>query len=215
MDNFCASATSMVTNCGTCGHACPGNGLATDNVACQSGNTCTFSCKGENYDVDKNAANGCEAADAPQGNHTQSAAASEGAVACYDGNGHTVHFTGTLLSDNRVHENPAVTGFDAATGSAPDWYSISATGESSIINPCVDDVVLTLTVPGSSSPTCYQFTVITDKHTFTCQTDATGTCGFNSGTSQYTDGSTILIEVSKTCNTAVSEKVTYTVDGHL
>jgi hypothetical protein len=215
METFCPGATDTAANCGMCGTVCPGYMQTADNVTCQNGTTCTFSCQGENYDVDDSTADGCEVPDSPQGNHTQSAAASEGNVACYDGNGHTVHFTGMLPSDDRVHEDPAVTGFDTASGSAPDWYSIDCTGQSSILNPCEDDVVLTLTVQGSGSPSCYQFFVETDKNTYTCQTDTTGTCGFNATTSQYTDGSTMLIEVSKTCSTTVIESVTYVVDGHL
>ena len=210
VETYCAGATSSVTNCGTCGNVCPGNGLSTDNVTCANAMTCTFSCQGENYDVDKSTRGG-EVPDLPQGNHTQSAPANEGAVSCNDGNGHTVHFTGQIPSDKQVHEIPAIVGFNTGTGSAPDWYSINATG-----GVCQDDVVLTLTVQGSGSPNCYTLTVITDKHTYSCQTlDATGNCGINQTVGQYSDGSTMLIEVQKICTTSVVENVTTIVDGHL
>lgn len=210
-ESYCPGATNTPANCGTCGNVCPGYQKPNDNVTCQGGTTCTFSCQGENYDVNNSQGDGCEAVDSPQGNHTQSAPANEGAVSCNDGNGHTVHFTGQLLSDKRVHETPAVVGFDTASGSAPDWYSINGTGGSF----CQNDVTLTLSVQGSGSPTCYKLTVITDKHTYTCQTDATGNCGINQTVSQYSDGSTLLIEVQKTCGTNLIENVTTIVDGHL
>lgn len=211
MESFCPGATNTPTNCGMCGTVCPGYQQPNDNVTCQNGMTCTFSCQGENYDVDKNAGNGCEVADVPVGNHTQTSAAYVADVSCNDGNGHTVHFTGTLLSDARVHENAAIVGFDTNSGSAPDWYSINATGGTF----CVNDVVLSFSVAGSASPTCYSLTVITDKNTYSCQADGTGNCSMSHSSGQYSGGSVIRIELQKTCGTNVSENVTYTVDGHL
>jgi hypothetical protein len=149
------------------------------------------------------------------GNHTSAAAAYVADVACYDGTGHTLHFTGTLPSDRQVHENPAVVGFDAASGSEPDWYSVNATGQSSIVNPCNNDVVVTLVVQGSLDPACYRLDVITDKFMYSCQTDATGGCAINQLNGQYSDGSVMKFAVSKTCSTNLIEDVPYVVDGHL
>jgi len=205
---FCAGAVDTPTNCGTCGTVCPGYMLPSDNVACQAGTTCTFSCQGESYDVDGSEANGCEVTDAPEGNHTEATAAVEAAESDCDA---TFSFGGKLVSDARVHELPAVVGFDAASGSAPDWYSFEGVGNSF----CQNDLVFTLTMTGSTSPGCYRFTVITDKETYTCTTDATGTCGIDYLDGQFSDNTTIYAEVSKVCGTTVTESVAYTVSGHL
>jgi hypothetical protein len=211
-ETFCAGATVTPTNCGSCGAICPGYLQTADNVTCQDATTCTFSCQGENYDIDGNPANGCESPDAPQGNHTVSAAASEGSVSDCDTGTVEFTFSGVLLSDTRAHQNPTVLGFDTASGSAPDWYSIIGVGHTF----CSNDIVMTLAIQGSGSPSCYQFTVITDKNTYTCPTDATGSCGFNNTSGgQFSDNTTIDIEVSKTCSTSVTEDVSYTVSGHL
>jgi hypothetical protein len=207
-ETYCPSATDTPTSCGTCGNVCPGNGLSTDNVTCANGTTCTFSCQGENYDVDGNAANGCEVPDAPVGNHTKSTAADEGQVSDCDS---PFTFGGTLVSDARVHENPAVVGFDTPSGSAPDWYQVEGVGHTF----CQNDIVVTLQVNGSKSPTCYSFQVISDKNDYTCQANASGTCGFNDSGGQYSDNTELYFEVFKTCSTSVTESVTYTISGHL
>jgi hypothetical protein len=212
-ETFCPDATDTAADCGTCGTVCPGYLQTADNVTCANGTTCTFSCQGENYDVDDNEADGCEVPDAPQGNHTQSTAANEGDVSDCDSGTTEFTITGLLVSDTRVHEDPAVVGFDTASGSAPDWYSIFGVGHTL----CENDIVMTLAVQGSQSPACYAFTVITDENTYNCQTDATGTCGFDDDSGgQFSDNTTIYIEVSKTCSSAsLTESVSYTVSGHL
>jgi hypothetical protein len=207
----CESSLTSVTGCGACGNVCPGYLKPDDNVTCNVSQACTFTCQSEHYDVDNNPSDGCEVVDSPTANHTQNTATSAGSIDCNDGNGMTVDLTGGLPSDKRVHENPAVSGFDSATGSAPDFFSISATGGFT----CQDDVVLTLTVTGSASPTCYKLTVITDKVTLSCQTGVAGTCSINQTSNQYSDGTTILVDVSKTCGTNVTENVPYSVVGHL
>jgi hypothetical protein len=170
-----------------------------------------MSCRGENYDVDGDITNGCEQLQ-PDSATVESQASSLGDVSCNDGNGHTVHFTGTLLSDTRLHQNPAVVGFNPETGSAPEWTSIDATGGTF----CSNDVVLTLSVTGSSRPAgCYQMTVITDEDTYSATTDGTGTASISETGGQYFDNSTIDIEVDKVCSTSLTEAVDYTVDGHL
>jgi hypothetical protein len=227
MEIYCPGATDTVTNCGACGTVCPGYMKAADNVTCTTAMACTFSCQGESYDVDNNPADGCEVADAPQGNHTESTAASEGSLSDCDDGGIDFTFTGQLPSDKQVHEDPAVVGFNAVTGSAPDWYGIVGVGHTF----CENDIVMQLCVHGSSSPSCYELTVM-GTSTYSCQTDATGCCppdpspqGTCSGAvasagicknngGEFDDNTTVFIEVQKTCNTSVTENVTYTVDGH-
>jgi hypothetical protein len=59
-------------------------------------------------------------------------------------------------------------------------------------------------------------TVITDKNTYSCQTNASASCSISQSSGQYTDGSVIDIEITKVCPASmVVENVTYTVDGHL
>jgi len=174
--------------------------------------TCTFSCQGENYDVDGNPGDGCEVADSPQGNHTGSTPASAGPFSDCDGGMSVTLFSGTLPSDQRVHENPAVVGFDPISGSAPDWVSITPT--TSVF--CQSDIVATLNVMGSAFPGCYKLTVITDKVMYSCQTDVmSGSCTINhTGGGQFSDGTSVLFEISKTCSTAQTESVGYDVVGH-
>jgi hypothetical protein len=238
-ESFCASATSTVTDCGTCGYDCPGDDhmsgtVLHDNVTCTAAQTCTFSCEGENYDVDGTPADGCEVAASPQGNHVQSAAAAGGSAPECDNNSLAqIDITGHLPSDTRAHANPAIIGFDAATGSAPDWWTLFPLQG----NDCDNDIVMQLTVTNSSSPACYKLTVITNLVAagYTCQTDASGTCPPDPNPSgsctqtttgagicknnggQWSDSgnNTIYIEVSKTCSTNVCEDASYTVSGHL
>jgi hypothetical protein len=207
---FCAAATTTPTNCGACGTVCPGYMQASDNVTCQSGSTCTFSCQGENYDVDNAAVDGCEVNDAPTGNHTMSTPVNLGSQSCDDGFAIT-GASGTLPSDKRVHATASVVGFDAASGSAPDWFEITGTGGTF----CSNDIVVTLTVTGSAAPTCYKLTVITDKNTYSAQTDATGTAKITHSTDQYSDNTVISFEVQKTCSTSVIENVSYAITGNL
>jgi hypothetical protein len=208
--SFCAAATTTPTNCGTCGTVCPGYMQTKDNITCQSGGTCTFSCQGESYDVDNAAVNGCEVTDSPTGNHTMSTAVNLGSLPCDDGFAIT-GASGTIPSDKRVHEDPAVVGFDAASGSAPDWFKVTGTGGLT----CTNDVVLTLTISGSASPACYQLTVITDRTTYSQQTDATGVAKITHANDQYTDNTVITFEVHKTCGTSVIEDVSYAITGNL
>jgi hypothetical protein len=208
MESYCSSAIATPTNCGACGTVCPGYLEPNDNVTCQNSATCTFSCQGENYDVNNSAADGCEVADSPTGNHTKATAANEGSVSDCDSN---FSYTGHLVSDKQVHASPAIVGFDTTSGSAPDWTDFTGVGH----DFCENDIDLTLTVTGSASPGCYEFTVITDKNTYVCQTNGQGTCGFNDSEGQFSDNTIIYVEVQKTCTATVIENVSYTVSGHL
>lgn len=214
--SYCAEATSGPANCGTCGTVCPGNGSANATVSC-SQPTCSFTCNGEAYSVDNNKANGCEISDAVTGNHSQNTATSVGDKACYDDSSDP-NISGRIPSDSEDHTNPAVAGFDDATGSAPDYYVIHAVGQSSIINQCANNVVLELKMSGSSHPTCYHLQVTTNKGSYGCDTNAAGTCLINQdGNSKYDDGTNITVVVSKraACSSALRDNPTYTVKGHL
>ena len=122
-------------------------------------------------------------------------------------------FSGTVPSDHRVHANPAITGFDSISGSAPDWVSITPTTSAF----CNNDIVATLNVMGSAFPTCYKLTVIANQGaiTYSCQTDGSGSCtiSHNSG-GQFNDGTSVVFEVSKTCAVTQFESVAYDVVGH-
>jgi hypothetical protein len=192
---------------------CPGYQKPNDNVTCGGGTTCTFSCQGENYDVNANPADGCEVQDATTGNHTQATASNQGSISCFDGNGMTVNLAGAMISDARVHENAAITGFSASAGAAPDFFTVHATG-----GVCINDIALTLQVTGSSMPTCYKLTVVTNPATVTRtqQTGASGAATITAGSGAYSDGTDIAVVVEKTCSAAtLAENVTYTVKGHL
>jgi hypothetical protein len=193
------------TNCNSCGNACPGRGLPTANAAC-SGGACSFSCVGENYDVDNNPSNGCEQLDSPLNNHDLAHATSLGSHDCNDS---TISWNGVITSDSRTH-SPAVPGFNGAVGAAPDFAVINATG-----GLCINDLAFTLTMSGGGATTCYMLTVTTSSRVLTCSTTGSGTCGVSFGSGAYPDSSTISFKVEKTCSSSIRERVTYTVQGHI
>ena len=207
------TCTSLATvqNCGACGATCPGLGKPNANVTCQNGGTCTFSCQGDAYDVDNNPGNGCEQVLTGAANHTSGTAkfASPATQDCFDSS--SGGFSGTIASDARAHANPNVPGFDAATGSAPQFWKVTATGGSICQNGL--DVLITMT--GATS-NCYGLTVTTDKPATFAAPVVNGTARINPGdTGIYSDDSTILFKVEKTCGTSVREVADYTVSYHL
>lgn len=209
-ETYCSGATSTPANCGMCNNVCPGYMQLNDNVTCQGGMTCTFSCQGENYDVNNNKADGCEKVDNPVGNHTSATATYQGSFPCTDGSSQQ-NMTGKIESDAQGHASPAITGFNGATGAAPDFFVLDATGGAF----CQNDMNLFLQVNGSSSPACYKMTAITNKGTQTCQTGVTGACSITNGSGSYSGGTQITVIVEKTCGTNITEEVTYAVTGHL
>jgi hypothetical protein len=219
-----SSGTCVVTGC-------PGYKKAADTVTCENG-TCTFSCQGENYDVDGDETDGCEVPAVPQGDHEESSAGNAGTAPECDDGGIQFTVSGNLPSDTRVHEDPSVAGFDSTTGSAPDWFALTPIQGSL----CDNDIVMQLCVTGSSFPSCYELTVITNEFTLGCQTNTSGCCppdpnpaGSCGGTTtgsgicqnngqEFSDTSPetpILIEVSKTCSTSMSDDAKFNVGGHL
>jgi hypothetical protein len=205
----CAGAATTPDHCGTCDHACPGWDQASAEVTCNAPD-CTFACKGEQYDVNGLPDDGCELADNPTGNHTQTAATNLGSLPC-DDVASQINLNGILPSDGRVHQDPTIDGFNATTGAAPDWFKVYGSGGTF----CLDDVTLTLQVFGASNPACFALTAITDKATYSCQTMSGGTCNFAPGTSSYSDGTDIFIKVEKTCTGVPPASIAYKVTGHL
>jgi cysteine-rich repeat protein len=198
-------------NCGACGNVCPGFGLANDDVSCAdpATSTCALTCRGENYDVNGVASDGCEVLHPTPPGHTQATAGQLTAASCVDGDSQRI-FHGTMASDGRVH-TPPVEGFNSTTGSAPDEWSILATGGS-----CINDYLGTVTTAGGSASSCYRLSVVTDKGTKSFALPGAGTTTFSSaGGGSYSDGSTIFFVVDKVCPLPVQENITYDVTFHL
>ncbi len=205
-------------HCGTCPNVCAGQDLGNDDVSCPAG-ACVLTCRGENYDVNGDPADGCEVVDNPQGNHTPSTATNEGSADCSDPDS-TFTWYGEIPSDQRVHTNPTVTGFVDSAGAAPDWFSYLGTGENLPFTICVNDILATLVVTGSAQPTgCYELTVITDLNTWTAFTDGSGVATIQKSCgdfcAEYSSNSTIYYEVSKVCSAFEGHLVTYALRGHL
>jgi hypothetical protein len=196
---------------GPCQNAtdCPGSGKPNDSVTC-TGSKCTFSCQGENYDVNADPTDGCEIVDAPLANHKQDQGIKVGSFSCTDGSS-AQNIEGKLPSDARAHEGPAIEGFVTASGSAPDYFIIHASG-----GVCTNDVNLDLQMTNATQSGCYRLTVNTDKNGGqTCSVDATGHCGITNGSGSYGDGSDITVIVEKTCSSASNDNPTYKITGHL
>jgi hypothetical protein len=202
---FCASATTTPQHCGSCTNTCAGIGAPSSDVVCNS-MSCVFTCQGERYDVNNSEGDGCEGTDTTPPSHTTDI----GSVDCDDGNGHTVRSSGILPSDSRVH-SPPVASLNPATGAVPDLFTINATGGTF----CVNDSHLVLTVSGSGSLDCYELEEVTGRGTYTCTTNASGTCTIDRGSGSYGDNSLITLTVQKTCSSASRGRVTYTIDGHI
>jgi hypothetical protein len=191
-------------HCGTCGNVCPGTG-STTNVACQNG-TCTLSCKGENYDVNGNPADGCEQ-ESTFTAHTSATASNLGTHSCTDSVGGG--FSGTFLSDARGHEGPDIPGFDPSVGAAPHWFV--AFGSGGLF--CQNDPALSLTMTGGTSG-CYEMSIITDKGTHNA-TVIDGAASIVLPASSYNDGTNIYFLVKKTCGTNAREAAAYSATYHL
>ena len=114
-----------------------------------------------------------------------------------------------IPSDTRVHENPAVTGFGSTQGAAPDFLSVNATGGTF----CANDVGLTFTVTGAPNLACYALTVTTDKGSWTCTTSAAGSCTITQGSGSYSGGTTISLNIARTCPAAPAT-ARYGLTGH-
>lgn len=204
------NGTNDVENCGACGHSCLGSTIST--TSCTNSACAISACKGENYDVDKNSDNGCEAPDDGLNNHSFATATSRGTKSCNDGASQD-QLTGTMVSDSRTHTNPAITNFNATTGSAYDDFYVVASGGVS----CVNDLSVVFTTRGGTSATpCYRLSVVTDKGTYTLTTiSGNSNTSLTRGSGSYSDGTFIDFIIEKVCNLPIQESVTYTVDYHL
>lgn len=204
-ERLCPEATQLPDHCGDCATACPGAGSTTSTSTCTN-STCSLSCNAEQYDADGNTSNGCEVLDTPAGHHTLATAFGAGSNTCSDSDAFSA--SGVLPSDTRPHA-PAIVGFDAVSGSAPDFLVVDATGG----NLCLNNLSLTLAVSGAANLACYRLDVTTDKNTYSCTTGSNGNCTVNDGSGSYSDGSTITLVVSRTC-AAAPANATWTLDGH-
>src|SRR5438270_584732 len=85
-DRSVPAALPGSSDCGACGNACPRVAPSTADAACldSATRTCGISCRGDNYDVDGDPADGCEVADPDPGNHDQASAHSFPATDCSD-----------------------------------------------------------------------------------------------------------------------------------
>ena len=211
MESLCPD---VAEHCGTCAN-CPGSAFndSTASAGCDASLQCVFSCKGENYDVDDNPADGCEKEDSPLGNHTQATAINiaDAGLPCSDSSS-TFSLNGIYISDQRTHQDPSVAGFDTPSGSAPDWFTVVGTGGTF----CEDDLSLSLQI--------YRLILshLLHHHLHHQQRQELqplhlilGACTISEGSGSYSDGDTLYWEVTKTCPSSQSEYVTYNVAGHL
>jgi hypothetical protein len=219
VEAYAAGAMSTATDCGACGNACPGVGLANCNAQCTdpANKTCGFSCIGENYDVDGNPANGCERLHPtpPGAAHDNSSAYPLGSHSCNDGD--VASFGAALMSDSRVH-SPAPSSFSGTIGSAPDVWVVTANGQGT----CYNDYTINFTTSGGGNTPCYQLTFVTDKISVSTgvisgnsSASITDSCGVFSLSCDYSNGAPVYFTIKKTCNLPVQEAVSYNVSYHL
>ena len=119
-------------HCGSCTMACPGMDGASTQRTCSGSTstaTCGIVCGGEFYDVDGNAANGCEAEDVPVQDTAGTAVAimlpnvTGGTGACTGANNPCTQ-TGQIYGDARFHEEPPL----SRVLGRDDWYVVTAVG---------------------------------------------------------------------------------------
>jgi hypothetical protein len=208
------AALATASDCGQCGNACPGVAAATAEAACvdPANAVCGISCRGDNYDIDGDAANGCEVADADPGDHLQSTATKFPDTDCNDSTSQNT-FSGQLLSDTRTHADPAVIAFDPVTGAAPHFFSVYSSGGTL----CEDDYSLTFTTTGGADVPCYQASIETDKIVSTVYITGNASGTISGGAGSYSDGTTIVFKIEKTCSTVSvgDADVSFTVSYHL
>ena len=209
------TAVNTPESCGGCGKSCPGLGQQGADVACAN-LACTFACRGENYDVNNNSADGCERNNANPPGHTEGGASSQGVVTSCDFGNYTNTFTGQLLSDTRVHQNPSITGFDANIGSAPDWWTAVGKGQFG----CQNDYRVEFTTSGGGNGNCYRCTILLGKgggfNMNSVTVSGAGSATMSAGSGSYDDGATIYFKIEKICSAQqVQEAVSYTVKYHL
>jgi hypothetical protein len=209
---YSQAAISTAQNCGACGNTCPGANQSTGDASCvnPTNKQCGFTCRGDHYDIDNNANDGCEAADDSPDNHTQNDAFAFNSTDCYDSDSQNT-FHGHILSDQRAHTNPTVNGFDGSVGAAPDWFSVFDSGGSL----CQDDYSVTFTTTGGGGATCYKCSILTNKTSNSVTISGNSSQSMSGGVGSYGDNSTIFFKIEKTCSQQTNENVAYTVSYHL
>ncbi len=213
LSNGCeAGITYNPAHCGSCA-PCPGYGYSNSNVGCNI-NVCSFSCRGDNYDVNNDPSDGCETPDdALPGHIPGSPAGDRGTKPCDDAASMDV-LSGKVISDSRTHSSPAIPGFVGSVGSAPDYWEVTGTGGTF----CVNDFAFTFTTSGGGNTACYQFLVESDRYSdFVILTGSqTGSLAAGSITSPaYGSNTSIQITVQKICSVATQEAVSYLISYHL
>jgi hypothetical protein len=208
------AALSTASDCGMCGHACPGVSAATAEAACvdPTNGTCGISCRGDNWDVDGDPTDGCEVAESDPNDHLQSMPTKFPDTDCNDGTSQN-SFSGHLLSDLRAHANPTVAGYDPVAGAAPHYFAVFSSGGTF----CQDDYSLTFTTTGGADVPCYKATIITDKIVNTVYITGAGSGTVTGGAGSYTDNSTIVFAIEKSCSSGSvgDADVAFTVSYHL
>jgi hypothetical protein len=126
-----ACVLGTADHCGSCATACPGMDTSATLRTCSaatSAGTCDIECKGDYYDVDGVASNGCEALDVTQSSATTATAVTLANVAPAGGscnntnNGCTVSMA--IASDMRKHDSAPP---DRPLG-LEDWWKVTAVG---------------------------------------------------------------------------------------
>lgn len=202
----CGVANSA-QDCGTCGNACPGLGLANAIASCADPATskCDLVCQGDNFDIDKDPKNGCERFRMSPPGHTMDTAGDRGSKSCKDGESADSFFA-DLLSDARRH-----TGFAGSVGAAPDFWKVFGTG-----GACINDYDVTIqTTGGNPTDLCYQLTIITNKKTDSAKLTGAGSANLASGVGSYESNTMLYFKIEKICNFNLPEAVKYTVSYHL
>ena len=210
--NLCSNAVmSDPMNCGGCGTLCKGLlKTATLNVACESAE-CSYSCKGNNFDTNGNPADGCEVADLSV-NHAKAQSAYKGSFDCHDpdaGSSWPLHISAKMVSDARVHQNPAMPDRNGVTGASSHWFRVY--GDGGYLPPCSNDLEAKLQVKNSSYPSCYRLNVHTESDgSPTCATGSNGACTVKT---HYAENSDIYLVVEKICPASKHESVSYTIEA--
>jgi hypothetical protein len=211
----CRSLTDTL-NCLGCGVQCLGSGTTGD-ASCDGVMGCRLTCRGEHWDANGSAADGCEVLDTVPPGHNQAGATSRGSFQCFDASS-SDSFSGHIVSDARFHL-PTISGIDMASGSAPDYWTVTASGpppgpDTGVA--CINDVSATITTTGGSSDVCYRLSVITNVGTYTADVSGAGTATASHGAGAYGSGTMITFKIEKTCSSATTHgDISYTVSYHL
>ena len=116
---------------------------------------------------------------------------------------------GRVVSDTRLHESPAIAGFTASTGAAPDWFRIRGTGGFF----CLNDLAVQFQTSGGSPDPCMRITVITNQETRSCTATGSGFCAFDDV--DFDDDTDVFFRVERICAVPVGGEVSYTIRGHM